>query len=178
MPSRAKKDKRNLKNKANRWVKILFDALPDLCERLKAEKKYTIFRANIFTRDKLYHMNEHGKHYISEDNMAEYTQQDAALEVFLSFSDHNYHSFWIPIKSFDKIHLGYIPPYTSSAMGYRYHFFNTTYDPIICQWMEEVIYRQLAVRRMKAIKPDLIAAAWHPRRVERWIEQGVELEDL
>jgi hypothetical protein len=31
---------------------------------------------------------------------------------------------------------------------------------------------------MNRLKKDIIAAAWHPRRVERWLEAGVQLEDL
>jgi hypothetical protein len=30
----------------------------------------------------------------------------------------------------------------------------------------------------KALKEELIQAAWHPRRVAAWLESGVYLEDL
>lgn len=38
--------------------------------------------------------------------------------------------------------------------------------------------RALAEARIAPIKEELIAAAWHPRRVERWLEAGVEIETL
>jgi hypothetical protein len=38
--------------------------------------------------------------------------------------------------------------------------------------------QEVAITLCKAMKKDLIAAAWHPRRVEKWLEAGVQLEDL
>jgi hypothetical protein len=39
--------------------------------------------------------------------------------------------------------------------------------------------RRLAQKaKLKRLIPDLIAAVWHPRRVEKWLEQGVALETL
>jgi hypothetical protein len=176
MPSRARKDKRNLKNKANRWAKILFDALPELCDRLKEVKDYPVFRANMFIHKDWYHMNEHGDHFLPiKDDDIYCDPHRAVFEVLISFTN-SYYSFWIPFESFDNIHLGHIPLHES--YGFENKLSKKIYDPVICAWMEEVIYKQFAMRRMKAIKPDLIAAAWHPRRVERWLEQGVELENL
>jgi Leucine-rich repeat (LRR) protein len=37
---------------------------------------------------------------------------------------------------------------------------------------------RLAQQRTQAIKEELVAAAWHPRRVERWLSLGAEVEDL
>lgn len=45
-------------------------------------------------------------------------------------------------------------------------------------WAQDIIHRQVAPRRTARFKEELIAAAWAPARVERWLEAGVELEAL
>jgi hypothetical protein len=49
------------------------------------------------------------------------------------------------------------------------------------EWMDTLLQpkrQELAITVCKAMKKDLIAAAWHPRRVEKWLEAGIQLEDL
>lgn len=55
--------------------------------------------------------------------------------------------------------------------------------PIVRQWLDDIHSatvgnREQIQHRAALIKEDLVAAAWHPQRVERWLEQGVELESL
>ena len=45
-------------------------------------------------------------------------------------------------------------------------------------WAHNVIRQEVAPRRINRFKEELIAAAWAPARVERWLEAGVELEAL
>ena len=53
---------------------------------------------------------------------------------------------------------------------------------ILFQWLLDVKINLLAKynsqRIMPKIKKDIIAAAWHPRRVSAWLEAGAPLEDL
>lgn len=47
------------------------------------------------------------------------------------------------------------------------------------RWFLRCRLRHLAHKaKLLRLVPDLVAAAWHPRRVERWLEQGVALEAL
>jgi hypothetical protein len=49
---------------------------------------------------------------------------------------------------------------------------------VIVDWYRDTLNMFKMSKRMNRFKKDLIAAAWHPRRVERWLEAGVQLEDL
>jgi hypothetical protein len=54
-------------------------------------------------------------------------------------------------------------------------------DSLLQQWVDSILQpkRQvLAITFCKGIKKDLVAAAWHPNRVSKWLEAGVQLEDL
>lgn len=42
----------------------------------------------------------------------------------------------------------------------------------------KVYHRNILKDRMADLKPEIVAAAWHPRRVEKWIEAGLDLDDL
>ena len=39
------------------------------------------------------------------------------------------------------------------------------------------IMKRKAKERIEKIKEELIAKAWHPSRVERWLEAGIDIED-
>lgn len=45
-------------------------------------------------------------------------------------------------------------------------------DPLFWEWVSSPKDRQ--TRRTKIFKEELIAKAFHPSRVERWVEAGVE----
>jgi len=53
---------------------------------------------------------------------------------------------------------------------------------ILFQWLLDVKINLLAKynsqRILPKIKRDIIAAAWHPKRVAKWLDAGVALEDL
>ena len=54
-------------------------------------------------------------------------------------------------------------------------------DTYLQQWVDSILHpkrKELANRLCKSIKKDLIAAAWHPNRVSKWLEAGIQLEDL
>jgi hypothetical protein len=46
------------------------------------------------------------------------------------------------------------------------------------QRAEEQASKQRIQERHKLLKEEIVAAAWHPRRVERWLDQGIEIEAL
>lgn len=45
-------------------------------------------------------------------------------------------------------------------------------------WIEELAMKKRNQERCFAVKEELMAAAWHPNRIERWLDAGVELEAL
>ncbi len=45
-------------------------------------------------------------------------------------------------------------------------------------WWDEKESMERLQARCAALKEDLMAAAWAPARVERWLEAGVELETM
>lgn len=49
---------------------------------------------------------------------------------------------------------------------------------IVYDWILEMVPRYISSTRWKYIKKELVAAAWHPRRVSAWLEAGVQLEDM
>ncbi len=55
-------------------------------------------------------------------------------------------------------------------------------DPYFKEFLEVVVIETMKKRTArivsKRIQKELVAAVWHPARVERWLEAGVQLEDL
>ena len=55
-------------------------------------------------------------------------------------------------------------------------------DPYFKEFLEMVVIETQKKRTARIvsnrIRKELVAAAWHPHRVERWLEAGVALEDL
>lgn len=49
---------------------------------------------------------------------------------------------------------------------------------IIVPWYRDTLNMFKMQNRMKRLKKDIIAAAWHPRRVSAWLEAGAALENL
>jgi hypothetical protein len=45
-------------------------------------------------------------------------------------------------------------------------------------WREVEASKKRSQERLEAVKEELMASAWHPSRVERWLDAGVELEAL
>ncbi len=45
-------------------------------------------------------------------------------------------------------------------------------------WVEDIISKKRIQERCEVVKEGLMAAAWHPTRVEQWLSAGVELETL
>ena len=52
------------------------------------------------------------------------------------------------------------------------------YEGLTIEQIRWRINARLAKRRTQDFKEELIAAAWHPRRVEKWLRLGAEIEDL
>ena len=48
-------------------------------------------------------------------------------------------------------------------------------DSIFAEWINAQLSQFRSEKRMKILKEDLIAAAWAPRRVEAWLDSGVDL---
>ncbi len=42
----------------------------------------------------------------------------------------------------------------------------------------QLVYRNAAKERMEPLREELMMTAWHPKRVERWLEAGIECEDM
>lgn len=49
---------------------------------------------------------------------------------------------------------------------------------IIWNWVQECIYTKYAEERSSLIKEELVAKAWAPERVAKWLEAGVNVEDM
>jgi Leucine-rich repeat (LRR) protein len=45
-------------------------------------------------------------------------------------------------------------------------------------WREEKESRKRIQTKHRLLKEEIVMEAWHPRKVERWVELGVELADL
>jgi hypothetical protein len=56
--------------------------------------------------------------------------------------------------------------------------FNNSMRPLQYAWRKNVKSRKRSQERCAAIKEELMAAAWHPRRVAAWLEAGIETEDM
>lgn len=66
--------------------------------------------------------------------------------------------------------MPFLPPQKDSESYRAYH---------LRLWAEQQVAQVARVQeRCKAIKADLMAAAWAPQRLERWLEAGMELESL
>jgi hypothetical protein len=48
----------------------------------------------------------------------------------------------------------------------------------VTEWAWSVLRREVAPRRMAKLKEELMAAAWAPARVERWLAAGLDVEAL
>jgi hypothetical protein len=48
----------------------------------------------------------------------------------------------------------------------------------VTEWAWAVLRREVAPRRMAKLKEELMAAAWAPARVERWLAAGLDVEAL
>lgn len=188
---RRRRQKLGLESKARRWAKCLFDALPILCERLKEVNAFRVTRANFYTADLWYHLNSSGNHFIAqkEDNLV--TQYHPIFELYIIIANGSCYSVEFPPQFFDRIYQGIIPDYGNSfgpsvlrgdwqddERRLQHKEMEEVYKPIIKTWLYETFQQRLAKKRTALIKEELVAAAWHPRRVERWIEQGVALEVL
>jgi len=55
--------------------------------------------------------------------------------------------------------------------GYSWFQLN---ELLVKQWVAQI----RAKKYMAIIKRDLVAAAWHPDRVSKWVEAGIALEDM
>ena len=49
---------------------------------------------------------------------------------------------------------------------------------VIVNWFSAGLFAVLSVRRMRILKEELLAAAWAPARVARWLEAGIDPEDM
>jgi SOS response regulatory protein OraA/RecX len=47
-------------------------------------------------------------------------------------------------------------------------------------WSNPIIfdYKTISKYKMDKIKEELMQKALHPKRIQRWLEQGVEIDDL
>jgi hypothetical protein len=61
-------------------------------------------------------------------------------------------------------------------LGYRFNSILRRFKRLLVQRIR--LRRLVHKAKFQRIVPELIAAAWHPRRVEKWLEDGVQLEDL
>jgi hypothetical protein len=48
----------------------------------------------------------------------------------------------------------------------------------VTEWAWAVLRRELAPRRIAKLKEELMAAAWAPARVEKWLAAGLDVEAL
>ena len=46
------------------------------------------------------------------------------------------------------------------------------------EWREEQASKQRIQSKHRLLKEEIVMEAWHPRKVERWLELGAELEDM
>ena len=46
------------------------------------------------------------------------------------------------------------------------------------EWREEQASKERIQAKHRLLKEEIVMEAWHPRKVEKWIEAGVELEDM
>lgn len=49
---------------------------------------------------------------------------------------------------------------------------------IVWNWLHTCINIKICKQRMNIIKEELMAAAWKPERIEKWLEAGVDIESL
>jgi hypothetical protein len=42
----------------------------------------------------------------------------------------------------------------------------------------EFNYKKVATKRMNILREDLMMKALHPKRIEKWLEQGLDIDDL
>jgi hypothetical protein len=69
-------------------------------------------------------------------------------------------------------------PHSSARGVYGWY---SAKDSLLQEWVDIILHpkrQALATSVCRTIKKDLVAAAWHPNRVSKWLEAGVLLEDL
>lgn len=53
-----------------------------------------------------------------------------------------------------------------------------TFIDTIRDWQEQPRSKERSQERCKIIKEELMMTAWHPRRVERWLQEGYSLDEI
>ena len=56
-------------------------------------------------------------------------------------------------------------------------YYNLSTNPMEKYEFPLCVMKRRAKERIEIIKEELIAKAWHPSRVERWLEAGMDIED-
>lgn len=169
--------KKNLCKKERHLVELLFEHVPKLFHQIRAEQNVRV--ANIYIKGQRYFMGESGNIFKAVIDITHTFDLSNIMELLVLAKSGE----WYRIEVIEgalvfptsfSIHKGVFIPH----VGGESNKLRDTLSSIFEAWMRNSIHMILSQKRTKKIKEELIAKAWHPERVAKWLEAGVALEDL
>jgi hypothetical protein len=170
--------------KARKWQRILFQAIPKLFARTEPFfESLQIESMSFWIKDS--QCTVWGKGQYKFDKIVTGVDDDVCpyISGFVRFKHlHNYTSFQFRTSSqpydFTEKNVFQLSDWQIIHVSAETQQKNALIKRIIAEWYRDTLNMFKMSKRMNRFKKDIIAAAWHPRRVERWLEAGVQLEDL
>lgn len=173
---------RDAKRNEEKWRDILFEKSDILLRRIEALRdKLDITAADVYTSTRRFHLSLKGDIYKAvhyEDHDLCYNEDILTLWIFTKGV--KIYCPVIPFGSFndlgkleEKIHMRQLMfgwPVRDKDSKFILKLFR--------EWIVEVVGMTLGERNMSKMKEDIIAAVFKPSRVEKWIESGVDLDNI
>lgn len=170
------------------WANFLWKNAPNLMTKLNYNSVSTV---NYYTRVKRYpeikdrrlYFNTYG--LMSECSIYEYGYSNEHMfRIEILTLDYGIITYSLHITEFlTPLMIGKYPNELFSSGEQKSGFspkrcWKDFYANIIWDWLQDCIYMKLCRDRIALLKRDLIAAAWHPTRVAKWVDAGISLEDM
>jgi len=171
--------KKNLCKKERHLVELLFEHVPKLFRWIRTTLGQNVRVANIYIKGQRYFMGESGNIFKALIDITHTFDLRNIMELLVLAKSGEWYRIEViegalAFPTTFSIHKGvFIPHVWDESNKLR-----DTLSNIFDVWMRNSIHMILSEKRAKKIKEELIAKAWHPERVAKWLEAGVALEDL
>jgi hypothetical protein len=168
--------------KQRKWQGILFQAIPKLFARWDALfEPLQIEVVSFYIHNKQWTSWGNGQYRLDDCITGQDLQVFPYINGFVRFKTNKYTTF--QFRTMSQPH-----EFTESSV-FQLSAWGTVWDKstkahgeqmkrMIAEWYRDTLNMFKMSKRINRLKKDIIAAAWHPRRVEKWLEAGVQLEDL
>lgn len=171
--------KKNVYKQERRLVELLFEHVPKLFRWICTTLGQNVRVANIYIKGQRYFMGESGNIFKAVIDITHTIDPKNIIELLVKAQSGEWYSIQViegalAFPTNFSIHNGVFIPRT----GGESNNLSDTLSNIFDIWMRNSIHIILSQKRVKKIKEELVAKAWHPERVAKWLEAGVALEDL